>query len=65
MNKEIDMKITYESASELAAALVRAATAHGVHEAETGEADPDWPIWYSDHMASEQAAKSDSVGLPR
>jgi len=32
-------------------ALKSAATAHGVHEKELGELDPDWPQWYADHMA--------------
>jgi len=32
-------------------ALKSATTAHGVHEKELGERDPDWPQWYADHMA--------------
>ena len=43
----------YESAAELADALRRAAAAHGKHEAETGEPDPDWPDWYAQHMVDE------------
>ena len=33
--------------------LVRAATAHGVHEAEElgGVYDEEWPTWYADFMA--------------
>ncbi len=31
--------------------LKRAAAAHGVHEKQLGEADPDWPRWYAEHMA--------------
>ncbi|MGS2647636.1 hypothetical protein [Streptosporangium sp. LJ11] len=33
--------------------LKRAATAHGVHEAEVlgGRHDEDWPQWYAEHMA--------------
>jgi hypothetical protein len=31
-------------------ALRLAAAAHGVHEQELGEADPDWPPWYAEHM---------------
>jgi hypothetical protein len=31
-------------------ALRRAAAAHGVHEAELGKPDLDWPPWYAEHM---------------
>jgi hypothetical protein len=37
------MSATYESATDLAAALRHAADAHGRHEEEIGHADPDWP----------------------
>lgn len=30
--------------------LKRAAEAHGEHEKETGQPDPDWPAWYAEHM---------------
>ncbi|GID29372.1 VOC family protein [Paractinoplanes brasiliensis] len=46
---------TYSSGSELAAALRRAAAAHGEHEARTGQEDPDWPDWYADYMVKEQS----------
>ncbi|MFB9248409.1 VOC family protein [Sphaerisporangium melleum] len=46
---------TFTSASDLAAALRRAAAAHGEHEARIGAEDPDWPAWYADYMVSEQA----------
>ena len=46
---------TYASAADLTAALRRAATAHGEHEARTGAEDPDWPDWYADYMVKEQA----------
>ena len=36
------MSTTYESVSDLAEALRRAAEAHGKHEERTGEEDPDW-----------------------
>ena len=38
--------------------LVRAATAHGVHEAEElgGVYDEEWPAWYADFMARALAA---------
>jgi hypothetical protein len=64
MTKEMDMKVTYESATELSAALMRAAAAHGLHEEETGEADPDWPIWYSEYMVVEQAGRPAGAGTP-
>jgi catechol 2,3-dioxygenase-like lactoylglutathione lyase family enzyme len=48
---------TYASASDLAQALRRAAAAHGQHEARTGQADPNWPDWYSAYMVAEHAGK--------
>ncbi|MEU4563674.1 VOC family protein [Actinoplanes sp. NPDC023936] len=52
---------TYASAGDLAAALRRAAAAHGEHEARTGAEDPDWPDWYADYLVREQAGTE----LPR
>ena len=46
---------TYASAADLAAAMTRAATAHGEHEKRTGEADANWPAWYAAYMVAEQA----------
>lgn len=43
----------YSSRSDIEAALRRAAAAHGEHEARTGQADPEWPVWYSDYMDKE------------
>ena len=51
------MGTTYESASDLAEALKRAAEAHGKHEARTGEADPNWPDWYALYMVRERAGE--------
>jgi hypothetical protein len=48
---------TYASASDLAQALRRAATAHGEHEARTGQADAEWPDWYAEYMVKEQAGQ--------
>jgi catechol 2,3-dioxygenase-like lactoylglutathione lyase family enzyme len=48
---------TYTSAHDLAQAMIRAAKAHGQHEALTGKADPDWPDWYAEFMAREQSGK--------
>jgi catechol 2,3-dioxygenase-like lactoylglutathione lyase family enzyme len=45
----------FDSASELASALRRAAAAHGEHEKRIGNADPNWPDWYATYMAAEQA----------
>jgi catechol 2,3-dioxygenase-like lactoylglutathione lyase family enzyme len=46
---------TYASVPDLAAALRRAAAAHGEHEARTGEADANWPDWYAAYMVAEHA----------
>jgi hypothetical protein len=51
------MRVTYDSVADLAAALRRAAAAHGIHEQETGQADPDWPDWYAQYMVDEQAGR--------
>jgi catechol 2,3-dioxygenase-like lactoylglutathione lyase family enzyme len=47
----------FGSAADLSAALRRAATAHGEHEARIGQADPDWPVWYAEYMVREQAGQ--------
>ncbi|WP_298278299.1 VOC family protein [uncultured Bradyrhizobium sp.] len=49
---------TFTSATDLAAALRRAATAHGEHEKRTGGHDANWPDWYADYIVREQAGKS-------
>jgi hypothetical protein len=49
------MATTYESVSDLAAALRRAEEAHGKHEQRIGKADPDWPDWYALYMVRESA----------
>jgi catechol 2,3-dioxygenase-like lactoylglutathione lyase family enzyme len=46
---------SFGSAGELAAALRRAAAAHGEHEKRIGAADPNWPDWYADYMVREQS----------
>jgi catechol 2,3-dioxygenase-like lactoylglutathione lyase family enzyme len=46
---------SFGSASDLASALRRAATAHGEHEKRIGEADANWPDWYAEYMVAEQA----------
>jgi catechol 2,3-dioxygenase-like lactoylglutathione lyase family enzyme len=47
----------YGSATDLAAAMKRAAAAHGEHEARTGKEDPDWPQWYAEFMVRDQAGE--------
>ena len=52
----IDSGVTsYGSVSDLIAALIRAATAHGEHEKRIGAADPEWPVWYAAYMTAEQS----------
>ena len=52
----LDPTVTrFSSASDLAAALRRAAAAHGEHEARIGSEDPDWPAWYAEYMVREQS----------
>jgi catechol 2,3-dioxygenase-like lactoylglutathione lyase family enzyme len=47
----------YDSAAGLAQALRRAEAAHGKHEQETGQPDPDWPAWYAQYMVNESAGQ--------
>jgi hypothetical protein len=51
------MATTYDSVGDLAAALRRAAAAHGKHEERIGKADPDWPDWYALFMVRESAGE--------
>ena len=44
---------TFTSAADLAAALRRAAAAHGEHEKRTGEHDVNWPDWYAEYIVRE------------
>ena len=48
---------TFTSSTDLAAALRRAAAAHGKHEKQTGQHDAGWPEWYADYIVREQAGK--------
>ncbi len=48
---------SFASSTELAAALRRAAAAHGEHEKRTGQHDAGWPDWYADYVVKEQAGK--------
>ena len=47
----------FVSANDLAAALRRAAAAHGEHEKRTGGHDDNWPDWYAAYMVREQAGQ--------
>jgi catechol 2,3-dioxygenase-like lactoylglutathione lyase family enzyme len=50
---------TFISSTELAAALRRAAAAHGEHEKRTGgQYDANWPDWYAEYIVQEQAGKA-------
>ena len=51
--RETSPLAVFDSVPGLAAALRRAAAAHGKHEQEIGHADPDWPDWYAQYMADE------------
>ncbi len=57
----VEAETTFASVTDLAAALRRAAAAHGEHEERTGVHDADWPDWYAGYIVSEQAGKP----LPR
>jgi len=48
---------TFTSSSDLAAALRRAAAAHGEHEKRIGKRDEEWPDWYAEYLVSEHAGK--------
>jgi catechol 2,3-dioxygenase-like lactoylglutathione lyase family enzyme len=48
---------SFGSSADVAAALKRAAAAHGEHEQRTGQHDADWFDWYAEYMASEQAGR--------
>ena len=45
----------FSSPADLAAALRRAAAAHGEHEKLTGKHDENWPDWYAEFMVAEQS----------
>ena len=54
----VDGDTTFTSSPELAAALRRAAAAHGEHEKRTGgKHDENWPDWYAEYIVKEQAGQ--------
>ena len=49
---------TFTSSADLAAALRRAAAAHGEHEKRNGgQHDVNWPDWYAAYIVAEQAGR--------
>ncbi|MGJ4940443.1 VOC family protein [Bradyrhizobium sp. HKCCYLS1011] len=48
---------TFTSPTDLAAALRRAAAAHGEHEKRTGGHDANWPDWYANYIVREQSGQ--------
>ena len=49
---------TFASSADLAAALRRAAEAHGEHEKRSGgQRDENWPDWYADYLVKEQSGQ--------
>ena len=54
----VDGDTTFTSSTDLAAALRRAAAAHGEHEKRNGgQHDVNWPDWYAAYIVAEQAGK--------
>lgn len=47
----------FASQTELAAAVRRAAAAHGEHDKRIGGHDDDWADWYADYIVREQAGQ--------
>jgi catechol 2,3-dioxygenase-like lactoylglutathione lyase family enzyme len=45
----------FASVNDLATALRRAEAAHGQHQKRTGQRDANWPDWYAEYIAAEQA----------
>jgi hypothetical protein len=54
----VETSTTFASAAELAAALRRAAAAHGEHEKRTGGNDVNWQDWYAEYIVREQAGEA-------
>jgi catechol 2,3-dioxygenase-like lactoylglutathione lyase family enzyme len=53
----LDRYTTFTSSTELAAALRRAATAHGEHEKRIGQHDAKWADWYAEYIVRGQSGK--------
>jgi catechol 2,3-dioxygenase-like lactoylglutathione lyase family enzyme len=48
---------TFTSPADLAAALRRAAAAHGEHESRTGQHDAEWADWYAEYIVRERTGQ--------
>jgi catechol 2,3-dioxygenase-like lactoylglutathione lyase family enzyme len=53
----VDGDATFASTADLAAALRRAAAAHGEHEKRVGGRDENWPGWYAAYLMAEQSGQ--------
>ncbi|WP_042875704.1 VOC family protein [Cupriavidus necator] len=54
----VNADTTFASSTELAAALRRAAAAHGEHEKRNGgKHDENWPTWYAEYIMREQSGE--------
>ena len=54
----IEGNTNFSSSAEIASALRRAAAAHGEHEKRNGgQHDVNWPDWYAEYIAKEQAGE--------
>ena len=53
----VDADATFASTADLAAALRRAAAAHGEHEKRVGGRDENWPDWYAAYLTAEQSGR--------
>jgi catechol 2,3-dioxygenase-like lactoylglutathione lyase family enzyme len=53
----VEADTTFASSTDLAAALQRAAAAHGEHEKRTGQHDENWADWYAEYIVREQAGE--------
>jgi predicted enzyme related to lactoylglutathione lyase len=54
---ELSSDVEFDSSTELARALRRAAAAHEEHERRMGKKDINWADWYAGYICSEQAGK--------
>lgn len=55
----VEADTTFNSSTDLAGALRRAAAAHGEHEKRNGGVhDENWPDWYADYIVKEQAGEA-------
>ena len=54
----VEGNTTFNSSTDIASALRRAAAAHGEHEKRNGgQHDVNWPDWYAEYVAKEQAGE--------